>query len=295
MALLGKSSAPETRRGVVLVGTQVLEQSLDYDVDCMFTDLAPIDLVVQRAGRLWRHTDREHRPVATPELVVVSPDPVHVENRDWYAQVSHRAASVYRHHGIVWRSARTLFQTGVIETPGGIRALIEAVYGMDGSDVPPPLQKASNDAEGNAAAGRSIAGANLLRVEKGYGGEDALWQSETGTPTRLAEPVTVFRLGHVIDGAIEPLCRAEDGDPRRSWALSEVSIASRRASGVPDSSGPLATLMHKAKAGWPGWERDRQPLLVLERDGDRWRGTTLRDGQATPVLYDRQLGFRFES
>lgn len=295
MTLLGKSSTPETRRGVVLVGTQVLEQSLDYDVDCMFSDLSPIDLIVQRAGRLWRHADRGNRPVEKPELVVISPDPAHVENADWYAQVSRRAAAVYRHHGIVWRSACAIIETGLIETPGGIRALIEAVYGPDAVDVPEPLQRASNEAEGKAAAGRSIAGANLLRVEKGYGGEAAVWQSETGTPTRLAEPVTLFRVGEVISGAIQPLCRAEDGDLRRSWALSEVLVATRRVAGVPDADRGLAPLIAIAKASWPEWEREQQPLLVLDRDGDGWRGATLRtDGQVAPVVYDRQLGFRFE-
>lgn len=47
-----KNSRPH---GLVVCGTQVLEQSLDIDVDLMVTDIAPVDLVLQRAGRLHRH------------------------------------------------------------------------------------------------------------------------------------------------------------------------------------------------------------------------------------------------
>ena len=68
---LGKDRPPGGR---IIVGTQTLEQSLDIDADLLITDLCPMDVLLQRIGRLHRH-QRDDRPAGydTPACIVLMP------------------------------------------------------------------------------------------------------------------------------------------------------------------------------------------------------------------------------
>jgi CRISPR-associated endonuclease/helicase Cas3 len=109
----------------IVVATQVIEQSLDLDFDLMITDLAPVDLVLQRAGRLHRHL-RERRParVSQPRLVVTKPE--------WVDGLPQWGSDGYVYEPyILLRSLLALQALGhsPIAIPEGVPALIEGVYG----------------------------------------------------------------------------------------------------------------------------------------------------------------------
>ena len=81
---LGKKSIPETRN-LIVVGTQILEQSLDIDFDFLITQFAPMDLLLQRIGRLQRHANRK-RPerLEDPVCMVCKSEAIDTGSRQIY-------------------------------------------------------------------------------------------------------------------------------------------------------------------------------------------------------------------
>jgi CRISPR-associated endonuclease/helicase Cas3 len=68
-SFLGKNGTRPDR--LIVIGTQVLEQSLDIDFDVLFTDIAPMDLLFQRIGRLHRHNIQRPRSLKNAHTYVM--------------------------------------------------------------------------------------------------------------------------------------------------------------------------------------------------------------------------------
>ena len=291
----GRESTADERAGKVLVATQVVEQSLDLDFDVLASDLAPIDLLVQRAGRLWRHERRER--AGEPELLVVAPPATDDPPEDWFETFLPRAAYVYRDHARLWLTVRTLERTRAIESPDGLRALIEAVYGPEAENsVPPRLFDKLLTFEGRESAARSMGNLNTLSVSSGYMRDAGVWDSDTRTPTRLVEdPRATLRLARVQGGQIEPyaLKHAPD-EPWRAWRLSEVDVSQRHATGEAAIPSRLADAAREARAGWGRYDEDKI-LVLLEEAGDgRLTGAVAGPGGESAVSYTYETGLAVE-
>lgn len=294
----GKHASAESRRGV-LVATQVVEQSLDLDFDLIVTDLAPIDCLIQRAGRLWRHPGRI-RPHCAPRLLVLAPDPVDAPAPDWITGLLPGTAAVYRDHLRLWRSARALFGRRELRVPEDIRELVEGVYAEEG-EVPAGLERNWYASDGERKAAKALASQTVLDPERGYLPE-GVWDSDVRTPTRLGEPMITLRLARFEGGRIEPWCT--DSDPRRAWALSEVQVRQARVREVLFPEGCTKELVDGVRRSWGRFEapdlfggspRKDLALLALVGGGARgWRGK-VRSGadKELVVRYDADRGLVF--
>ncbi|MBL6082430.1 CRISPR-associated helicase Cas3' [Belnapia sp. T18] len=215
------------RAGQIVVATQVIEQSLDIDFDLIVSDLAPIDALIQRAGRLWRHR-RDGRPVDRARFLVLSPDPMDNPPEDWIASFLPGTAGVYRDPAVLWRSARCLLNGGDLNTPEGVRCLVAEVYAEDAL-VPDAMKLSSEEARSEADGDSNAASYISLDPTLGYRMGDGHWVSDEVISTRMIRrPQAPIRIAWIDDrGALRPWNDSPRG-PRMSWALSEVTVPADR-------------------------------------------------------------------
>lgn len=271
----------------------MLEQSLDIDVDLMVSDLAPVDLLLQRMGRLHRHprgAGESDRPplLRSPRFVITG--------ADWDAQPVTAVPGSRRIYGeaALLRAAATLrARGGVVKLADDIPALVEAAY--DSALLPPPgwerrWEAADRDAAGRIEEARSRADAFRLPApsthegllarsgffsrgdpDDGNGGRSQVRDSEDSL-----EVVVVQR----VDGFIRPMPGADlpkdttlttdfPPEPRIARALAGCTVRLPSWATMRDPDAVISALEDMSFAGWQQdcpWLAG-QLTLVLDHQG----------------------------
>jgi CRISPR-associated endonuclease/helicase Cas3 len=123
LRLLGPPDTSERPKKLIVVGTQVIEQSLDIDFDVLFTEICPIDLLIQRIGRLYRHIQSMRPPrLAAPVCYVMGCD-----------EPDDGSVAVYGEY-MLMTTKYLLPETLCL--PEDIPRLVSAAYGDDGAEAP---------------------------------------------------------------------------------------------------------------------------------------------------------------
>lgn len=282
-ALATYGKCRESRVGRILVGTQVLESSLDLDFDVMITDIAPMASVIQRVGRLWRHMDlrpKDMRPIANPVLHVLTPDPNLVDDQKWVHGTLDAGAWVYP-QSLLWLTARRLFDTESILAPDDLRDLIESVHGEETRPLPEALKSNALENEGDDLARRTLAGYNVVDFDAGYSGAQKIWD-DAEYPTRLGRPQCTLVLARILDAKLVPWGGGDFNNPK-ALMLSEVRAHAARISRLPlpDQTDQRIAMI---TSDWPEWRRATTRICPVGEDG--WICQGLR--------YDRKCGLMFD-
>lgn len=166
--VIGKNRLPG---GTIVIGTQTLEQSLDIDADLLITDLCPIDVLLQRMGRLHRHL-REYRPLSgLPTTVILTP-----KNRDLSPLIQRSnfgLGNVYENLCIIEATWRLLESNPELTIPFMNRFLVEngthpSVLEKITRDLGPVWIAYQATLRGKKFAERSSASLSLLNLKKSF-------------------------------------------------------------------------------------------------------------------------------
>ena len=263
-------------RGVILIATQVAEQSLDVDFDLLISDLCPADVLLQRVGRLHRRP-KLLRPSGFEfaRVIVIAPsdgmEPL--IQSDGRGRGMNGWGSVYSDLGVLERTRRFLAEHTRLELPRQNRLTVESVY------HPEAEQLLADESDGwRLHIERQVAGVELahdvhasmmtLRFEETYFANARRYGSgalERAVRTRIGDDRVRIRLPGPL-----PAWHAPERDPADVFVdVPFRTLAAAIESGEVDPRDPQATVVEEAEAQLRVEVASAGPFLY-SAEGWRW-------------------------
>lgn len=272
---------PAEGAGSLLIATQVVEQSVDIDLDFIVSDLAPTDMLLQRLGRLWRH-ERPRRNAARPEFWIRLPELSTSSTGVQLKKTLGRSARVYAPY-VLLRTAAVWTAREELALPSDIRPLLEATYAEPEGQEPEGWRELQRELEqekttlaGNAEAATRVLGRPMLQDE-----EEVLTRRK-GAPTT---PVVLLRCVETRSGA-SALLTAPDGSQcdisDQDWRKSSARFLHRWLVRAPRWMIPPAP----RKARWLSLHAPPNATVALVGDD----GRCAFGGDISAVTYDPHVG-----
>lgn len=193
----------------VLAATQTVQQSVDIDADLMLTDLCPIDVMLQRIGRLHRDPKRA-RPtgLSTARVVVLTPaarDLAPLINPKGEARGEHGLGTVYEDLRIIEATWRLLEAQPILEIPTMNRRLVEGATHPEalkaiGKQLGEKWRKHEQTVVGKMIATRGLAGLNVVARDEPLCECRFPPRLEAHIRTRLGEDDRIVEFADAIPG-----------------------------------------------------------------------------------------------
>ncbi len=245
--------------GCIACATQTVQQALDLDADWMLTDLAPVDVLLQRLGRLHRHERPRPAGFLTPQATVLTPPDSLARWLDQPRYGPHGWGNVYEDLRIL-EATRHLVQAGSWAIPQDNRRLVEAATHPEAlAELDPAEPRWAT--HGHTITGRTItqrdrARLGLLPWHIGFGNDQVCFPPDdlaTDIRTRLGEDDRRVELAEPL---ISPF----------GQTIYDVTLPARWCHDIPFDADPVVTrnaAFTQIKLGETHFVYDR---LGLQRD-----------------------------